>query len=234
MVMNRILMIDDDLEVLEINKKFFEEKDCEVLVCSKASLALEKVESFKPNCIFLDVMMPEIDGYTLCRMIREKTDVPILFLSGKVSEDDKIEGFEAGGDDYIEKPYSLRELYVRMMSHVRRTSVTKTSYANSMIIDLNPFYLDKENHKLFHEGEEIPISNKEYDLLLFLAVNVGKEITFEEIGTKLWGSYMETDRRNVMVNVSRLRKKIESQTGIDNFIETVWSKGYKLVKLRKE
>ena len=231
--MNRILMIDDDLEVLEINKKFFEEKECKVMVCNRPGMALELVDSFKPSCIFLDVMMPGIDGYTLCRQIREISDVPILFLSGKVSEDDKIEGFEAGGDDYIEKPYSLKELYVRMLSHVRRSASSKASAGNRMIIDLNPFYLDKEKHKLYFEGEEIPVSNKEYDLLLFLAENVGKEITFEEIGTQLWGSYMETDRRNVMVNVSRLRKKIENQTGIDNFIETVWSKGYKLVKIRK-
>ncbi len=231
--MYRILMVDDDLEVLEVNKKFFEEKDCKVMVCSEAPKALELVESFKPNCIFLDVMMPELDGFALCRKMRKITDVPILFLSGKVSEDDKVEGFEAGGDDYIEKPYSLRELYVRMLSHVRRNASAAKKEQNSMIIDLNPFYIDKEKHKLYFEDEEIPISNKEYDLILYLAVNVGKEITFEEIGTQLWGGYIETDRRNVMVNVSRLRKKIESQTGIDNFIETVWSKGYKLVKLKK-
>lgn len=230
--MNKILMIDDDLEVLEINKKFFEEKDCRVMVCSKPGEAISIVKSFEPDCIFLDVMMPETDGFSLCRAIRDITDVPVLFLSGKVSEDDKVEGFEAGGDDYIEKPYSLRELYARMMTHVRRNS-SKNQKNRSMIMDLNPFFIDKEKHKLFYEEEEIPVSNKEYELILFLAENVGKEITFEEIGKELWGSYIETDRRNVMVNVSRLRKKIESQTGIDNFIETVWSKGYKLVKLKK-
>lgn len=231
--MIKILMIDDDLEVLEVNKRFFEEKDCKVEVCSDAMAALGLVKRFKPQCIFLDVMMPDIDGFSLCRQIREVTDVPVLFLSGKVSEDDKVEGFEAGGDDYIEKPYSLRELYVRMNSHVRKSMASAKKEKSSVMIDLNPFYIDKERHKLFFEGEEIPISNKEYDLILYLAKNVGREITFEEIGTQLWGSYIETDRRNVMVNVSRLRKKIESQTGIDNFIETVWSKGYKLVKLRK-
>jgi DNA-binding response OmpR family regulator len=231
--MIKILMIDDDLEVLEVNKRFFEEKDCKVEVCSDAMAALGLVKRFKPQCIFLDVMMPDIDGFSLCRQIREVTDVPVLFLSGKVSEDDKVEGFEAGGDDYIEKPYSLRELYVRMNSHVRKSMASAKKEKSSVMIDLNPFYIDKERHKLFYEGEEIPISNKEYDLLLFLAKNVGKEITFEEIGTQLWGSYIETDRRNVMVNVSRLRKKIENQTGVDNFIETVWAKGDKLVKLRK-
>ncbi len=227
--MYKILMIDDDLEVLEVNKKFFLEKNCKVRLCSKATEALNMVDTFKPDCILLDVMMPEIDGFTLCRMIRKKTETPILFLSGKVSEDDKIEGFEAGGDDYIEKPYSLREVYVRIVAHIKRSGHRNADVSSNMIIDLDPFYLDKEKHKLFFGEEEIPISNKEYDLILFLAQNVNKEVTFEEIGIKLWGTYIETDRRNVMVSVSRLRKKIESQTGVDNFIETVWSKGYKLV-----
>lgn len=227
--MYRVLMVDDDLEVLEVNRKYFQEKDCVVEVCSKATQALDKVKKFKPDCILLDVMMPEIDGYTLCRQIRALTNIPILFLSGKVSEDDKIEGFEAGGDDYIEKPYSLREVYVRIVANVKRNSQKAVKKQDSMIIDLGNFSIDKEKHKLFFQEEEIPISNKEYDLILFLAQNANREITFEEIGLKLWGTYIESDRRNVMVNVSRLRKKILDQTGVDNLIETVWSKGYKLV-----
>ena len=228
--MYKILMVDDDLEVLEINKKFFEEKNCKVEVCSDSTEALGKVEKFKPDCILLDVMMPEIDGYTLCRQVRHVTNVPVLFLSGKVSEDDKIEGFEAGGDDYIEKPYSLREVYVRIIANIKRNTQKTTKKHDSMLIDLGEFSLDREKHKLFFHDEEIPISNKEYDLVLFLAQNANREITFEEIGTKLWGTYIESDRRNVMVNVSRLRKKIQEQTGVDNLIETVWSKGYKLIK----
>lgn len=227
--MYKILMVDDDQEVLLINKKFFEEKNCIVKVCDKPTQALAIVDEFEPDCILLDVMMPDVDGYTLCRQIRKKTNVPVLFLSGKISEDDKISGFEAGGDDYIEKPYSLREVYVRIVANIKRNTQKTQPKPNNMIINLNPFYLDKEKHKLFYQEEEIPISNKEYDLILFLAQNVNKEITFEEIGIKLWGTYIETDRRNVMVNVSRLRKKIQDQTGVDNLIETVWSKGYKLV-----
>ncbi|MCR4756128.1 MAG: response regulator transcription factor [Lachnospiraceae bacterium] len=227
--MYKILMVDDDIEVLEINKKFFEEKNCKVEICSKSTQALNLVRNFKPDCILLDVMMPELDGYALCKQIRGVTNVPVLFLSGKVSEDDKIEGFEVGGDDYIEKPYSLREVYVRIMAHIKRNSQKQTQKRDDMIIDLDPFFVDREKHKLFYGETDIPLSNKEYDLILFLAQNPGKEITFEEIGLKLWGTYIETDRRSVMVNVSRLRKKIQDQTGVDNLIETVWSKGYKLV-----
>lgn len=228
--MTRILMIDDDHEVLEINRRFFEENNCIVEITDKAKESIKLVKRFKPDCVLLDVMMPEMDGLTLCREIRTLTGVPILFLSGKVSENDKIAGFEAGGDDYIEKPYSLREVYARIQVHVKRHNASKNANISKMIIRIGDFVINLESHKLFYNEEEIIISNKEYDLILFLAQKPNKLITFEEIGMKLWGSYIETDRRNVMVNVSRLRKKIESQTGIDNLIETVWSKGYKLVK----
>ncbi len=229
--MIKVLMIDDDIEVLNVNKKFFEEKGFQVEICDVATKGEELVKKFKPSCILLDIMMPGMDGYELCRRIRKISNAPVLFLSGKVSEDDKIEGFEAGCDDYIEKPYSLKEVYVRILANVRRN--TKTVSSNlSNTVDISPFYLNKEKHKLYYYDDEIQISNKEYDLILFLAMNIGKEITFEEIGERLWGSYIETDRRNVMVNVSRLRKKIEDATGIDNLIETVWSKGYKMVKLK--
>lgn len=228
--MIRILMIDDDSEVLDINRKFFDENGCKVEVSDSAAKGLELVDSFKPDCILLDVMVPDMDGFSLCREIRKKTSVPVLFISGKVSESDKIEGFEAGGDDYIEKPYSLREVFARIQVHVRRQSVFNNTKTSKMLISLNDFVVNMESHKLFYNDEEIILSNKEYDLMLFLAQNSGKIITFEEIGLKLWGVYTENDRRNVMVNVSRLRKKIESQTGVDNLIETVWSKGYKLVK----
>ncbi|WP_044913647.1 response regulator transcription factor [Butyrivibrio sp. WCE2006] len=230
--MTKLLMIDDDIEVLKINKKFFEEKNCLVEVADVAIKGLQLAKTFNPDCILLDVMIPDLDGFSLCREIRKITDVPILFLSGKVSEDDKIEGFESGADDYIEKPYSLRELYARIQVNIRRHTRTNRLKQESMTINLNPFFVDIENHKLMYGNEEIALSNKEYDLILFLAQNIGKEITFEEIGYRLWGTYIETDRRNVMVNMSRLRKKIESQTGIDNLIETVWAKGYKLVRLK--
>ena len=230
--MIKILMIDDDTEVLEINRKFFEEKGCKVELCSNALEGVESARSFKPDCILLDVMMPVMDGFTLCRALRRITDVPILFLSGKVTEEDKIEGFEAGADDYIEKPYSLRELYARIVAHIKRNSRKVKKRSENMVIDLNPFCIDKEKHTLLFNEEEVPLSNKEYDLILFLAQNEGKETSFEEIGVRLWGNYLESDRRNVMVNVSRLRKKIEAQTGVDNLIETVWGRGYKLIKLR--
>lgn len=226
--MYRILLVDDDKEVLELNKKYFIKKECKVQTCENPVQAAALVTSFQPECILLDVMMPNMDGYQLCRQLRKLTDVPILFLSGKVSEEDKIKGFQCGGDDYIEKPYSIREVYARIVGNISRNrQLSKKNKINSL--EISPLTMDIENHKVFFGEEEIPLSNKEYDLLLFLARNPNKELTFEEIGNAIWNSYREEDRRSVMVNMSRLRKKITSYTMRDNLIETIWSKGYKLV-----
>ncbi len=227
--MIKILVIDDDLAINELIKVNLELAYYTVISATDGIKGFALAKQELPDLIILDVMMPEIDGFKLCRKMRHVTNVPILFLSGKVSEDDKIEGFEAGGDDYIEKPYSLREVYVRIVANIKRNTQRVSKKSSNMLIVIGDFVIDKEKHKLFYQNEEIIISNKEYELILFLAQNINREITFEEIGIKLWGTYIETDRRNVMVNVSRLRKKILDNTGVDNLIETVWSKGYKLV-----
>lgn len=226
--MYRILMIDDDMEVLEINRKYFEEKGCKVEVCGEAARALNVAKKFLPDCILLDVMMPEIDGFEVCRELRKFTQVPILFLSGKVSEDDKIAGFEAGADDYIEKPYSIKEVYVRIVSNIRRSLDRIEKAGNPDILDVPPLKIDTRQHKVYFHDTEVSLSVKEYDILIYLADHVNIDVTYEEIGKVVWGVYSENDRRSVMVYVSRLRKKLVSYTGMDNLISTVWSKGYKL------
>ncbi len=233
--MYKILLIDDDSEVLAINKKFFEKHNCEVTVCADAKKGLALVKSLEPDCILLDVMMPEVNGYFLCKQIRQFSNVPILFLSGNVSEDDKIKGFQCGADDYIEKPYSLKEVYIRVIANIKRSKAIGAAAAavtkKSNVIDIPPLHIDLESRKVTDEDdeEEIPLANREYDLLIYMAKRPNELITFEDIGKAIWGTYSDEDRKSIMVNVSRLRKKITDYTGRDNIIETVWSKGYKLV-----
>lgn len=227
--MYRILMIDDDTEVLEMNRHYFEKNQCMVQICDHADLAMQQMIHLKPDCILMDVMMPEMDGFTLCQKMRKITDVPILFLSGKVSEEDKIRGFSCGADDYIEKPYSVREVYVRIIANIRRYQITSKRMDGSEWLAISPLSLELKSHKVWCADCEIPMSGKDYDILLFLGQHIGQEITYEEIGTAVWGIYNEADRRSVMVYISRLRKKLKDYTGKDNIIETVWSKGYKMV-----
>lgn len=226
--MYKILMVDDDEEVLKLNKHFFEKNGCQVEVCPKADKAISIVKSFNPDCILLDIMMPEVDGYTLCRRIRKITNVPVLFLSGKVMEEDKIRGFECGADDYIEKPYSIREVYVRIISNIKRRNSLVHEKDNNVII-IPPLKIDKEHHKVFYMDEEIQFSNREFEFIMFFAKRPNEEVTFEEIGIGIWGTYSESDKKSIMVNVSRIRKKLLDYTGMDNIIQTIWAKGYKFV-----
>lgn len=224
--MHTVLLIDDDVEVLELNAKFLKNKGYQVVLAPNAVAGRKAIEKKQIDCIVLDVMMPKIDGFTACKEFRKLVDVPIIFLTGRTSEEDKVKGLLLGADDYIVKPYSLNELAVRILVNIRRykalnQSATKVSYP--------PLSIDLTLHKAYFEEEEIPLSNREFELLFFLVNHKNQAVTFQEIGEKLWGSYSEVDRRSIMVNASRLRKKLDGYPGLSNMIETVWSKGYKFV-----
>lgn len=226
--MNTLLLIDDDAEVLEVNKKYLTGEGFSVHITSKPAEGIKLVSKVKPDCILLDVMMPEMDGYQVCTEIRKFSDCPIIFLTGKGSEDDKINGLITGADDYIVKPYSLRELKARIDVILRRFK-TVTAPASGSVLTFGDLKIDKLEHKAFYKNENLELTNREYDLLVYFAENPNREITFEELGQTLFGSYMESDRRSVMVNVSRLRKKMDLDFALENMIETVWSKGYKFI-----
>lgn len=221
-----LILVDDDLDVLKINTKYLTKAGYEVHPFNNGMAVLKHLDEIKPDCLILDVMMPGMDGLSLCSAIRRTYDTPIIFLTGKGSEDDKIQGLLTGGDDYMVKPYSLRELEARILVHIRRRN---TNAKIDSQLSYPPLTIDFVRHKAFYLDQEIPLSNREYELLLLLAQSPGKTFLFEEIGSAIWGSYSEQDRRAIMVNASRLRKKLEEFSSCENFIETVWSKGYKFV-----
>lgn len=226
--MAKLLLIDDDAEVLEINKKYLTEEGFTVYTSADPVKGIEYAKKVKPDCILLDVMMPGMDGYEVCSQIRTFSSVPIIFLTGKDSEDDKINGLVTGGDDYIVKPYSLRELKARIDVILRR-SVRSAPKKESHILTFGGLTIDQLAHKAFFKDEDLLLANREYEVLLYLATHPNKEVTFEELGTALFGTYQEADRRSVMVNMSRLRKKMTIDYALENMIETVWSKGYKFI-----
>lgn len=224
--MAEILLIDDDREVLEINRKYLTGEGFTVYTADSPRKGIAYAKKLSPDCILLDVMMPEMDGYEVCRRIRGFSAVPILFLTGRGAEDDKIDGLTSGGDDYIVKPYSLRELKARIDVILRRMNQLHAA-SESHILTFGSLSIDKVAHKAFFQGTDLNLANREYEVLLYLAEHPDREITFEELGTALFGSYQENDRRSVMVNVSRLRKRFEGNYELENRIETVWSRGYR-------
>lgn len=226
--MATILMIDDDAEVLEINRKYLTSEGFTVYVKTDPTQGIECAKTILPDCILLDVMMPNLDGYQVCQALREFTSAPIVFLTGKSSEDDKITGLTLGADDYIVKPYSLRELKVRIDVLLRRMQRIQP-LQDTHLLTVQNLSIDQLTHKAFYKGTEIVLANREYEVLLYFATHPNQEITFEELGNALFGSYQEADRRSIMVNVSRLRKKMNLDFELEKMIETVWSKGYKFI-----
>ncbi len=226
--MATILLIDDDAEVLEFNKKYLENEGFSVHISSVPKKGIQLAKKIMPDCIILDVMMPEMDGFEVSEAMRAFTDAPIIFLTGKDSEDDKITGLTSGGDDYIVKPYSLRELKARidvLLRRIQKTPITQESH----ILTMQNLTIDQLAHKAIYKGTDLGLAKREYEVLLYFATHPNTEITFEELGTALFGTYQESDRSSVMVNVSRLRKKMTLDYELENMIETVWSKGYRFI-----
>lgn len=223
--MYKLLLIDDDKEVLTINMKYFKQLNYEVKAVTNARNALKLISDYTPDCIVMDVMMPGMDGFSACSKIRDICNAPIIFLTGRDSEDDKVHGLLLGADDYMVKPYSLRELEARIQVLIRRFHISAASSATTL--SFPPLTIYKSRHKAFYNDEEISLSNKEYDFLCLLASSPGKIFTFEEIGNAIWNGYIESDRKTIMVTASRLRKKLDSYTGLSGYIETVWSQGYR-------
>ena len=226
--MATLLLIDDDIEVLKLNQKYLTQEGFTVYISSDPKKGIAGAKKVNPDCILLDIMMPGMDGFQVCQELRKFTSAPIIFLTGKDTEDDKINGLMTGADDYIVKPYSIREVKARIDVLLRRF-VREAPAENANVLTFQNLSIDKLAHKAMYKGEDLGLANREYEVLLYLATNPNREITFEELGTALFGSYQESDRRSVMVNVSRLRKKFEGIYELENMIETVWSKGYKFI-----
>jgi len=232
--MAKLLFVDDDTEVLSINMKYMKNAGFEVIGSDKAAASIKLARDKKPDCIILDVMMPDMNGYDVAEKIRSFSDVPIIFLTGRGSEEDKLKGLMLGGDDYIVKPYSLKELKVRIDVVLRRYSKTlSTPKEDSNIAEFGKVKINRLEHQVYYDGEEIVLTNREYEALIFLTENPDRIVTFEEIGKKIFGQFLDTDRQTIMVIMSRLRKKMKVSEQFSNMIETAWGKGYKFISGNK-
>ena len=225
--MSKLLFIDDDTDLLQINAKYFTKENYEVFTCSDSTNALKIIDDIKPDCIILDVMMPNINGPSLCKTIRKHNNAPIIFLSGISEENDKISALLIGGDDYITKPFSYKELSARINVQLRRYNSSHPAPINS--IDLSNVHLDLTSHQAFIDEHPLHLSNREFTLLQLMMSTPNEVVTFEEIGKTIWQYYSDSERQTIMVIASRLRKKLLDLSGKDNFIETIRSKGYKFI-----
>ena len=221
----KILVADDDEALVKMLRSFFELKKYTVVTASDGMETLEKLAGY-PDIILLDINMPKIDGMEICRRIRDKISCPILFLTARADEQDRINGLLSGGDDYIVKPFSLKELDARITAHLRREARHREPSSALFQGDLSIDYLAK---RVQVSGHDIDLTKMEYDIIEFLSMNPGLVYDKERIYEKVQGYDREGDSRVVSELVRRIRKKLQAYTDTE-YIETVWGMGYRWIK----
>lgn len=220
---SKILLVEDDFRIRHLLKTYLHKEGFEVVEVDNGIDALDKFKSEKIDLIILDIMIPGINGYEVCRLIRNNSDVIIIMLTAKGEEDDKLLGYELGADDYITKPFSPKVLVAKVNVLLKRTK--NLSIINEGIIKIGDLEINELSHDVFVEGEKIYLSPREFDLLLYLAQNKGIVLSRDIILNNVWGYTYDGDARTVDTHIKRLRKKIE---GSRKFISTVKRSGYKL------
>ncbi|MCM1127370.1 MAG: response regulator transcription factor [Lachnospiraceae bacterium] len=222
---HKILIVDDETDILTMLGNFFESRGYLVLKASKGEEAVRQAER-GPEMILLDINMPDMDGLEVCRRIREYVSCPILFLTARIEEGDKLKGFSAGGDDYMVKPFSLAELEARVEAHLRRERrhrrIAQIKFCGNLTIDFG-------ERCLFCENQRIALTKKEFGIVELLCQNPGQVFDKERIYERVWGYDSEGDSGVVAEHIRRIRNAIAVCTNVP-YIETVWGCGYKWVK----
>ena len=221
----KILIADDDAELVKMLKSYFELKGYEVLTAADGAEVLGRVQR-EPDIILLDINMPRMDGLEVCRTIRDKVSCPILFLTAKVEEQDRVNGLMMGGDDYILKPFSLRELEARITAHLKREERSRSRSEYRFCREL---CIDYSARSIQVKGHTLELTPMEYEIAEFLSMNPGQVFDRERIYEKVCGWDAEGDSRVFTELVRRLRRKIAAYTDTE-FIETVWGMGYRWKK----
>jgi len=224
----KILIVDDEKDIISFLKDSLEDEDYEVFTAYNGEEAVEKAK-LHPDLILLDVMMPDKNGYEVCREIRNQVDCPIIFLTAKGEDQDIISGLGAGGDDYISKPFRLRQLKARIGAHLRRDqrNFNNENKVNLYFGDLN---IDLRGRIVYHRGQVVPLTKKEFDIIEFLSINCGQVFSKEQMYEKIWGYDAEGNSAAVAEHVKKIRYKLKKYDKDREYVSTVWGVGYKWEK----
>ncbi len=221
---NKILVVDDERNIVELVRLYLEKEGFEAVCAYTGEEALAKFESENPDLIILDLMLPETDGWQVCREIRKTSQVPIIMLTAKSDTFDKVLGLELGADDYMTKPFEAKELLARVKAVLRRSESQTKPAGGEVCFDKLSVNID--NYELYIDGEQVEAPPKEIELLHFLASNPNRVYTREQLLEEVWGFDYFGDSRTVDVHIKRLREKLEG-TDADWQLKTVWGVGYK-------
>lgn len=229
----RILVVDDEERMVRFIRMNLEHDGFEVSEAFNGKEAIQKIRDVTPDLILLDVMMPDIDGFEVLEMIRESNTVPVIMLTAKGEEEDRVHGLELGADDYITKPFSPRELVSRVRAVLRRTEMTGASTHGLIEVD-ERLKIDFDRHEVWVEGELVKLRPTEYRLLYHLVQNAGWVLTHDQILTKVWGYEYRDEPHYVRLYINYLRQKIEKDPANPGYILTERGVGYRFIDFRRD
>lgn len=228
---NKILIIEDEQAIAELEKDYLEIGGFQVLHANNGKNGIAMALSENIDLVLLDIMLPDMDGFEICKVIREKKDIPILFVSAKKEDVDKVRGLGIGADDYIVKPFSPSELVARVQAHLSRYErlMTNTAEENN-IIEIRSLKIDKSARRVWIQGNETYLTTKEFDVLIFLASNPDRVFSKAELFKEVWDMDSIGEIATVTVHIKKVREKIELDRNNPEFIETIWGVGYRFKK----
>ena len=226
--MSKVLIVEDEESIAEIEKDYLELSGFSVVIEKDGTVGLAKALGEDFDIIILDLMLPGSDGFEICKRVREVKNTPIILVSAKKEDIDKIRGLGLGADDYITKPFSPSELVARVKAHIARYArLVSTAKSDNEIVEIRGIKVDKTARRVFVNGEERVFTTKEFDLLTFLAQNPNRVYTKDELFREIWDMESIGDIATVTVHIKKIREKIEFDTSKPQYIETIWGVGYR-------
>ncbi len=228
--MKKILIVEDDLSIAEVEKDYLEINGFEVDIENTGIEGLKRALDENYNLIILDLMLPGADGFMICKEVRKRKDIPIIMISARGEDIDKVRGLGLGLDDYMTKPFSPNELVARVKAHIKRYETLKGVGAGNLehTIHIRGLEINPKTHQVFIDGREVILTVKEFELLQLLAGSPNKVFTKEEIFQKVWGFEADQDIPTITVHIRRIREKIEKDPSEPEYVKTIWGVGYKL------
>ena len=226
--MNKILIVEDEVAIADLEKDYLELSDFTVDICNTGDEGLEAALKGNYDLVILDLMLPGLDGFEVCRRIREEKDIPILMVSAKKDDIDKIRGLGLGADDYMTKPFSPSELVARVKAHMARYErLVGTQKPQNEMVEIRGIRIDKTARRVYVDGVERTFTTKEFDLLTFLAEHPNHVFTKDELFREIWDMDSIGEIATVTVHIKKIREKIEKDSSKPEYIETIWGVGYR-------
>ena len=226
--MSKILIVEDEEAIADLEKDYLELSGFEVEIASDGEIGLKRALEEDFQLVILDLMLPGVDGFEICREVREKKNIPIIMVSAKKDDIDKIRGLGLGADDYMTKPFSPSELVARVKAHLNRYQrLVNSNIKENTVIEIRGLKIDKTARRVWVDGVEKNFTSREFDLLTFLAENPNHGFTKEELFRKIWDMDSVGDIATVTVHIKKIREKIEQNSAKPQYIETIWGVGYR-------